>query len=49
LYEGGSLCKEQEYATSGSLIRPQTQGYVYVIQDKNGNIIYDKTKLEIID
>ena len=24
---------------------PQTNGYMYIIQDKEGNIIYDKTKL----
>ena len=24
---------------------PQVNGYMYIVQDKEGNLIYDKTKL----
>ena len=48
LYEQGSLCKEQSYATNGSLTRPQGQGFLYICQDANGKLIYDKTKLIIL-
>ena len=47
-YESGSLCEEQEYATSGGLSQPQSQGFVYLIQDKSGNVIYDESKLVLI-
>lgn len=45
LFESGSLCKEPSYATDGNLISPQSNGFVYLVQDKEGNLIYDKSKL----
>jgi predicted phosphodiesterase len=45
LIDSGSLCKEQEYATSGNMNKPQSNGFVYIVQDENGNFVYDKSKL----
>lgn len=45
LYESGALCYPLEYSITGSLTRPQSEGFLYLIQDKNGNLIYDETKL----
>jgi predicted phosphodiesterase len=47
LFEQGSLCKEMEY-TTGRIGYQQSNGYMYIVQDKEGNLIYDKTKLEVI-
>lgn len=44
LFESGCLCQQMEY-TSGRLTRPQTLGFVYIVQDADGNLIYDKSKL----
>lgn len=48
LYESGCLCEEPEYALSGNLNRPQSQGFLYIVQDKDGNLIYDESKLIIL-
>ena len=48
LYEQGSLCKEPSYSTDGSLMRLQGQGFIYICQDSDGKLIYDKTKLVIL-
>lgn len=45
LYESGALCKEPEYMKSGAMTRPQSQGFVYIVQDDKGNFVYDKSKL----
>jgi predicted phosphodiesterase len=45
LIENGSCCKEMEYANSGKMQRPQAQGFAYIIQDKDGNFLYDESKL----
>lgn len=47
LFEQGSLCKEMQY-THGKLGYQQANGYIYLIQDKEGNLMYDKTRLEVI-
>lgn len=49
LIEQGSLCKEQEYALSGSLQRPQSQGFMFVVQDKDGKFLYNDSKLVILE
>lgn len=45
LYESGCLCKPQGYANDGRMTLPQSNGYLYLVQDNDGNIIYEKTKL----
>lgn len=47
LIESGAFCKEQDYV-DGKLVKPQVNGFVYIVQDKDGNFIYDESKLEII-
>lgn len=49
LYETGALCYQQEYATSGGMNKPQSQGYLYIALDKDGNFLYDNTKIELLD
>ncbi len=46
LYEQGCCCKSEEmdYA-DGLLYTPQQQGFIYVCQNENGELIFDKTKL----
>lgn len=45
LYEQGACCKTEEmlYA-DGKLYNSQKQGFLYLVQDLNGNTIRDKTK-----
>lgn len=45
LYEGGCLCKEMSYAKDGRLVKPQSNGFVYIVQDLDGKLIYEKSKL----
>lgn len=46
LYEQGACCKVEEMRyTDGKLSDPQKQGFVYICQDKDGDIIEDKSKL----
>lgn len=49
LFESGCCCEDQEYATSGSLIRPADMGFMYLEQDSEGNLIYDNSKLICLD
>jgi predicted phosphodiesterase len=46
LIEQGCLCKEQEYATNGKLLRPQSNGYVYLVQNEDGSYNHELTRLE---
>lgn len=45
LFESGCLCKNMGYANDGRMTKPQSNGFVYIVQDKDGNFIYDKSKL----
>lgn len=45
LFEQGTMCVEQGYATSGGLQRPQAQGFIYIILDKDDKFNYEKSKL----
>ena len=49
LYEQGTTSdtSKQSY-TDGRLYNPQQMGYLYMCQDKDGNVIDDKTKLIIL-
>lgn len=49
LYEQGACCKtgEMNY-TDGKLTEPQQQGFVLICQDRNGNLIYEKSRRVII-
>lgn len=47
LFEQGCLCKQMDY-TEGKLIQQSANGYMYIVQDKEGNLIYDMSKLEVI-
>lgn len=50
MFEQGCCCKTEaaEYV-EGKMQIPQQKGYMYICQDKNGNIILDKSKLISID
>jgi predicted phosphodiesterase len=46
LYEQGCSCKTEELSyTDGYLTLPAQKGFIFVCQDKDGNLIHDKTKL----
>ena len=46
LFEQGCCCQTDKLNyMDGKLVDPQKQGFMYICQDKNGNIILDKTKL----
>jgi len=49
MYEQGCCCETEamDY-TDGLLTVPQQQGFIYVCQNNNGELIYDKTKLMLI-
>lgn len=49
LFENGCLCKQFEYMTDGKLQRPQVNGCLYLVHDSNGNVVYPKSKLVIIE
>jgi len=44
LYETGCTCQEMDYVES-KLIRPAEVGFAYIVQDKDGNFLYDESKL----
>jgi len=46
-YESGCLCESPEYNHDGSLSKPQSQGFVYLILDNN-KFDYNKSKLVLI-
>lgn len=50
MYEQGCVCDngQIDYA-DGKLFLPSQNGFMYISQDKNGNIIDSKTKIEIIN
>jgi len=46
IYEQGCVCDVKAINYSdGALVNSQKEGFIYICQDKNGNIIKDKTKL----
>jgi predicted phosphodiesterase len=47
-YESGCLCKPPEYNSDGGLMKPQSQGFVYITLDNN-KFSYNESKLEIIE
>lgn len=50
LYEQGSCCKTEKLNyMDGKLTDPQQKGYLFLCQDKDGNIIKDKTNLISLD
>lgn len=44
LYETGCLCQDMGY-NEAKLVRPMDTGFVYLIQDSNGDFLYDESKL----
>lgn len=48
LIEQGCLCEEPDYAQDGKMMRPQSPGFAYIIQDKEGRFIYSDSKLVIL-
>lgn len=48
LLEQGCYCLEPDYAQDGKMFRPQSNGYVYIVQDKEGRFIYSDSKLVMI-
>lgn len=49
LYEQGCFCDSSEMTYSdGKLYKSQTNGIVFIVQDKTGNLIYDKSKLVLL-
>lgn len=50
LFEQGCCCKSEEMEyTDGLLVLPQQQGFIFVAQNKDGGLIFDKTKLISVD
>lgn len=46
MYEQGCCCDiEKIHYANGRLTLPQQEGFIYICQDKNGDILPDKTKL----
>ena len=49
LYEQGCMCDSSEMTyTDGKLYKSQTNGCFYAVQDKNGNLLYDKSRLVLL-
>lgn len=49
LFEQGCCCDSSEMSyTDGKLYKSQTNGFAYIVQDKIGNLIYDKSKLVLL-
>lgn len=47
LYEQGCCCETKSMTyMDGKLTKPQKEGFIYICQDKDGNLIREKTKLE---
>lgn len=50
LYEQGACCEtERMNYTDGKLSDTQQKGFVFICQDKDGNLLYDKSKRIILD
>ena len=47
LFESGAMCKPMDYV-SGRLIKPQSNGYLYLVQDKDGNLKFKDSKIELL-
>lgn len=45
LIESGCTCEKLSYSSDGSLRRPQSQGFLFLVQNGAGNIQIDKSKL----
>ena len=45
MYESGYMCEEPSYASDGTMVRPQDKGFVYLVLDEQGNLIYDESKV----
>jgi Predicted phosphohydrolases len=45
LFEQGCFCVEQGYIKSGGLQRPHSQGFMYIVLDKDDKFNYEKSKL----
>lgn len=49
IYEQGCCCDVDKMTYSdGTLVNSQKEGYIYICQDSNGEVIRDKTKLVLI-
>lgn len=49
LYEQGCFCNSEEMSyTDGKLYKSQSNGVVYLCHDKNGNLLYDKSRLILL-
>ena len=50
IYEQGAFCDvDKNNYSDGKLINSQKEGFIYMVQDKNGNTIDDKTKLVVLN
>lgn len=50
MFEQGCCCRTEELNyTDGGLITPQQKGFIYIAQDEDGNLLFDKTKLIAIN
>ena len=50
IYEQGTCCDTtKNNYHDGDLVNSQKQGFIYLCQDSNGNVLRDKTKLEVIN
>jgi predicted phosphodiesterase len=45
LYEQGAMCIEPNYAKTGGLQKPQAQGFMYIVLNKDDKFNYEKSKL----
>jgi hypothetical protein len=50
IYEQGTCSDitKQNY-NDGKLVNSQKEGFIYMCQDKNGNVIKDKTRLVVLN
>lgn len=50
LFEQGAACKVEEHLYGdGKLFLPQQKGCIFLCQDNDGNLIYEKTKLDTLN
>lgn len=50
IYEQGAFCRVEDMQyTDGKLVNSQKSGYLYMVQDKNGNVIKDRTKRVVLN
>ena len=47
LFESGCLCKGMTYR-DGKLTKPQMNGYLYLMQDEEGKLLFDKSKIKLL-